>query len=252
MQFGIRAGPKPPGGPTQRDQHQEDGGGNTAAEVQEGTRDARSSAGHPLVGCPAHPEGSHRVGDILDPLLAEGGHRNVQPLTDLIAHRARNADASGIGQRLQSRGNVDAVAKQVRPFDNDVTKVNPDPQPHLLRAGTMLVFDGDRFLDGDSAFDGVDRAGEIRDHAVPCSIEDPAPMRRDQSIKYRSVGLQRPPGADIIPTHEPAVVGNIGRENRGELSFDHLAFCHRSSVWATVPQSTPPATQYSLYSIFVP
>src|SRR5205823_3136675 len=102
---------------------------------------------------------------------------------DLIAHHARDADAPGVGQRLQSRGDVDAVAKQVRPFDNDVTEMNANTQSHLLDGGAMLVFGGERFLDCDSAFDGVDRAGEVRYHAVPGGVEDPAPMRRDQSIE---------------------------------------------------------------------
>jgi hypothetical protein len=59
-------------------------------------------------------------------LLAHVVERVGQLVADLIAHRARDADAAGLGQRFQPRGDIDAVAEDVAAFGDDVAEIDAD------------------------------------------------------------------------------------------------------------------------------
>jgi hypothetical protein len=43
--------------------------------------------------------------------------------SDLVAHHARNADPAGLGERLEPRRDVDAVAEQILALHNDVVEM---------------------------------------------------------------------------------------------------------------------------------
>ncbi len=107
--------------------------------------------------------------------------------------------------------------------------MDADAEPHVLagRAALVLLFDG--VLDRDGAFDGIDRTRKIGDKTVAGGIEDPAAMRGDQSTEDGPVGLQPPQRADLVQPHQPAVLGDVGREDHGKLSLDYLDFFHRLS-----------------------
>ena len=126
--------------------------------------------------------------------------------------------------------------------------MNADAEPHLLtsRAIVVLLFDGT--LDRDGAFDGIDRAGEIGDHAVAGGIEDAAAIGGNQSIEDRPVGLQRAQGTDLVQPHQTAVFGDVGRKDCSELSFDYLGFCHRPSSWGADAGTYRSTVEYSNYS----
>ena len=71
----------------------------------------------------------HRPGDVLDALLAHVLERVRQPVADLVAHRAGDADAAGLGQRLQPRRDIDAVAEDVVVLGDDVAEIDADAKP---------------------------------------------------------------------------------------------------------------------------
>src|SRR5262249_10999705 len=145
-----------------------------------------------------------------------------------------------------------AVAEQVLPFDDHISEMNADAEPHLLAGRAILVFFFDRVLDRDGALDGIDRAGKIGNDTVASRIEDAAAMGSDQSIEDRPVGLQPAQRADLVQPHQTAVLGNVGRKNRGELSFDDLIFCHLlSSKGADAATQMVRRAKYSNYSRFV-
>ena len=170
-------------------------------------------------------EGANRFGDVLDPLFSEWNERDRQPASNLLAHRTGKADPTGFGQRLQPGRDIDAIAKEILPLDDQVPEMNSDPEAHLLtrRAGSVLV--GDRLLEGDGAFDRIDRTGEVGHHAIAGGIEDATMMGGDQPIEDRPIGLQPAQGADLILPHEAAVLGDVGRKNYRKLSFDDLGVC---------------------------
>ncbi len=45
---------------------------------------------------------------------------------ELLADRCRDGDPAGLGQRLDSRRHVDAVAEHVVAIDDDVTEIEAD------------------------------------------------------------------------------------------------------------------------------
>src|SRR6516165_11343072 len=55
----------------------------------------------------------HRLGDVLEALLAEIAHGEIEPRLDLAVGVFRQTDGAGLGDAFQSRGDVDAVAHKV-------------------------------------------------------------------------------------------------------------------------------------------
>jgi hypothetical protein len=76
--------------------------------------------------------------------------------------------------------------------------------------------------------DGIDRAGEIGDDAVAGGVEDPAAMPGDQPVDDRAGRLQPSHRPRLVRAHQPAVAGDVGRENRRELSFNRSIGHERS------------------------
>jgi hypothetical protein len=77
-------------------------------------------------------------------------------------------------------------------------------------------------LHRDSASDGIDRASEIGDDAVTGGVKDAAPMRSDQVVDNRPARFQPRKRADLVARHQPAVAGNVGRENRSEFALNRM------------------------------
>jgi hypothetical protein len=135
-------------------------------------------------------------------------------------------------RRLQPGGDVDPVAKEIRAFDNDVPEMDADAEAHLLARGPVGVLLGDCLLHRDGTLERIDRAGEVRHHAVAGGIEDSTMMDGDQSVEDRPVRLKCAQCADFVQPHQAAVLGNIGRKDYRELSFDGLNVCHLPSCRA--------------------
>src|SRR5581483_12404358 len=79
------------------------------------------------------------AGDVLHRLLAEIGKGQRELVPDLLVGGARDADAAGFAQRLQPRGDVDAVAENVVAVDDDVADIDPDAEHDLLVFGNGRV-----------------------------------------------------------------------------------------------------------------
>ena len=123
-------------------------------------------------------------------LITQGRKRDRQTGADLIAHRPRQADPTGFGQRLETGGDVDAVAVKVGPFDNDIPDVDANAEPHLFFGRAVGVLAGERLLHRDCAFDRIGGAGKMGDDAVACGVEDTAVVNRNEFVEDRPVGLQ--------------------------------------------------------------
>ena len=63
-------------------------------------------------------ERANRLLNILDLLLAKVSERKGQNFSDLIVRHTGDAGPAGTGERLQSCGDVDAIAKEVAAFDH--------------------------------------------------------------------------------------------------------------------------------------
>ena len=101
-----------------------------------------------------------------------------------------DADTARLGDALEPRGDVDAVAEDIVVVDDDVADVDADAKfdPLVLRHVGVLL--GHAALDFDRAADGIDGAGEFHQHAVAGGLDDAAAMRSDSGINK---GLSEPP-----------------------------------------------------------
>ena len=98
--------------------------------------------------------GADRPGDVLDRLLAEIREGELEPGADLLAHRRGDADAAGLGQGLEARGDVDAVAEDVVALDDHVAEIDADAELDPARRRHVGVAPDHALLDLDRALDG--------------------------------------------------------------------------------------------------
>jgi len=120
--------------------------------------------------------------------------------------------------------NISQPIKEVVALNHDVADVNADAEPHLLIGRYSRILLGDRVLYRDSTLHGIDGTAEVGNKAIPRRIENPATMRGDQAMDDDPVSRERAEGADFIPPYQAAIALDIGREDRGELSFDGWRF----------------------------
>ncbi len=146
--------------------------------------------------------------------------------SDLAKRVLRQADRAGLGDPLQPRGDVDAVAHQIAVALLDhVAQMNADPEfdpPVLRHAGVALDH---RVLDLDRATHGVDDAAEFDQRPVAGPL-DHAPVvdgdgRVDQIAAQRAEPGER---AVLVRAGETAESDHVGGEDRGKFSrFGHHA-----------------------------
>ena len=126
-----------------------------------------------------NPVDPHWPGDVLYLLLAEILESVIELVADVISHNSADADATGLGQGLQPRGDIHAVAEDVAFLDDHVAEIdaNAEPDPPLLpHLGLAL---GHPPLHLDRAAHRIDDAGELDQEAVAGGLDDAAPVLPD-------------------------------------------------------------------------
>src|SRR6516165_11768074 len=113
-------------------------------------------------------------GNVFEGLLADIHELGV----DFAAHLAegvfRNADAPGLGDALQPRCDIDAVAVNVAVLDNDVTEVPADPEGNPPFVSDPGIAFGHRSLHGNRARDSLDDTCKFRQQAIAGVLYYPA------------------------------------------------------------------------------
>jgi len=89
-----------------------------------GARDSRQRR----QGCATHRVGTHRPGDVLELLLADVFKGEVETARGILLHTSRDADAARLGQLLEARRDIKAVAEDVAILDDDVALMNADAE----------------------------------------------------------------------------------------------------------------------------
>ena len=77
--------------------------------------------------------------DVLQALRAEILEIILDLVGDLVVDDPRDIDAARLGQRLEPRRDIDAVAEHVAALDDDVAEIDPDPHGDALLVGQRLV-----------------------------------------------------------------------------------------------------------------
>src|SRR5215472_7505177 len=118
----------------------------------------------------------YRASDVLDGPLAKVRELEWQLIPDRIAHSARYADAAGLGERLQSRRYIDAVAVDVLSLHNNVAQVNTHAKLKLFVRRNAGIASYHAALHFDRAANRLDGARELDQDAIAGRLHDPAAM----------------------------------------------------------------------------
>ena len=163
----------------------------------------------------------HRLGDVLDGLLALIEELQFELVADLIAHHRRAGDAAGPSQAFEPRRHVDAVAIEVVAIDDDVAEIDADAEldvPVFRHPGIAL---GHAALDFDRAARRIEHAAELDQEAVAHHLEDAPAMLGDGRVEELAAMLaQRAHRALFIGLHEPAVANDVGRQYCRQPTLD--------------------------------
>ena len=72
--------------------------------------------------------------DILDADVAAVLEPNLDPIADALIDDRGDADAARLGQRLEPRGDVDAIAVNIVAFNDDIAEIDADPENNFRLA----------------------------------------------------------------------------------------------------------------------
>jgi hypothetical protein len=78
----------------------------------------------------------------------------------------------------------------------------------------------DRALDRDRADETVDGARKLGEQPIPGGVRDAAAMLGDQRVDDAAACRQPAQRRILVGAHQPAVLGDVGGENRREAALD--------------------------------
>jgi len=161
----------------------------------------------------------HRPGDVLDLLLAQILKDKGQPVAHLIVDRIGDEHSAGIGERLDPRSDVDAVAIEVVALDDHVAEIDADAQfdAAVCRDARMPL--GHRLLHRNRAANRIDDARKFHQHSVAGGLDDAAmvlgDLRIEELMAQRFQAFER---TLLVRPHQPRIPRHIGGEDRGETA----------------------------------
>ena len=139
-------------------------------------RRARGAELFRLLGClAAHPVDLDRSADVLEALRAEILEIEIDLVDDLVVDDPGNINAAGLGERLDPRRDVDAVAEDVAALGDDVAEIDPDAHRDALLVRQRLVpLRGTASRIAGGAARRLDHAVELDQHQFAGPLEDVA------------------------------------------------------------------------------
>jgi hypothetical protein len=157
---------------------------------------------------------SDRAVDILDTYIAAVRETNVDPIADALVDDGGDADPTWLGQRLQARGDVDAIAVEVVLFKDDIAEIDADSEHDGRLARGCIRQRRAGALHRKGAVYGIDHAAELDDGTVADQLYDAAVVGGDGWIEDGlSVPLQSSQRARLIGP--PSGVNSRPRQQRG-------------------------------------
>ena len=116
-------------------------------------------------------------------LRAEIGDREIEPPFDLPIGVLGKTDRAGLGDSLQPRGDIDAVAHQVAVgFFDDVAEMNADAEIDAAVVRHANIALDDAVLHRDGAAHGLDHAAKLGDEPIASALDDPPVMGGDGGV----------------------------------------------------------------------
>ena len=164
--------------------------------------------------------------DILERLFPQVDELDFDTPAHVVVRRTRDGDASGLGDALEPRRDIDAVAKHVVPVDQDVAEMNADPVHDVVGPRRLRVALGHLFLHRERAFDGGDDRGELDQHPVAHRLEESPAVRRDDRRRRLAPLTHRFRRPRLVLAHHARIADDVGGEDRGQLAGG----AHRADV----------------------
>ena len=120
--------------------------------------------------------GSHWLGDVFQRLRPHVLKSRIDLAADLALRFIGDADAAGLRDDFETRGDIHAIAKDIVVIDDDVADVNADTEfdPLILRHGGVLPSHG--ALEVNRAAHCIDGAGKLHQHTVTSRLDNAASM----------------------------------------------------------------------------
>jgi hypothetical protein len=161
---------------------------------------------------------------------------HIDPVADAFVDDGGDANSAGLGQRLETGRDIDAVAVNIVALDDHVAEIDADAQNDLRLAQGFVGQKAIRPLHGQRAMDGVDDAAELHDRAVADQLDDPPIMGGDRRIEDGlAVLLQRRQRALLVDPHKARIADHVGCEDRRELTVDAFFGHSRQSLTRRSP-----------------
>jgi hypothetical protein len=183
-----------------------------------------------------------RAGDVLHAMLAEVGEADRKLLADMLAHGRADADLAGLGERLEPRRDVDAIAKNVIVLDDHVANVDADAKADALAFIDVGIAVFHALLHHDGAAHRIDDRRELDENAVTRGLDDTALVLGDQRIdELPAMALERGERPFLVGAHEARVSRHVRGKDGGEPARDARLLAHSlsPSAWSDTLTGLP-------------
>jgi len=157
-----------------------------------------------------------RFFDVLELRRPKICDRHVEPAADLAVGVLGQADRARLGNTLEPRGNIDAVAHEVAvALLGDVAQMNADAKFDAFVERDPRIALDHGVLHFECAAHRVDDVAKLDDAAIAGALDDAAMMHGDCGIdQIAAHGAQSRQSSIFVRTREPAIADDVGDQYR--------------------------------------
>src|SRR5258708_7138219 len=135
----------------------------------------------------------------------------IEPIADLVSHHGGYRDAAWLGDALDPRRDIDAVAIDVTVLENDVADIHPDAKLDSPLFRHIDVPFAHLTLYFRCAGYRIYHAWELDQHSVAGELNDPPLVLGNPAIdQFLAVRLQGRQRTRLISAHESAIADHVG------------------------------------------
>ncbi len=154
--------------------------------------------------------------------LAEVAKAEVHLVGDIVLDAGRHGDAAGLGNLLQARGNVHAVAEDVVAVDHHVADMHAHAEVHARAVRLGGVSLRHLALHADGGGHGVHDRGELGQKPVARRLDDAPAVHADHRRQRVEMPFQRAHRPVLIAADERAEARHVGGEDGGETAIQRV------------------------------
>jgi hypothetical protein len=137
----------------------------------------------------------------------------------VIAHSARDADATGRAFRLQASGYIHHITMYVGAVGNDIADVDADAKSDSSIGRNLAINDKDLLLYLERTPNRAIHAVEHREQPVAAGLDDPTAIRIDGRVDDFAAQPAHPvERSDVIQPDQAAVTDYVGMNHDDQLA----------------------------------